>query len=301
MRTRFTVSGDIATFDAAAFRAALYLQFPEAKDIRLAVSPGSVQVAVTMTMSSEDAADSAAATIASTPTTDMQSRWFGGLNLQIERASVPIVESISIAAPSPPPPLLPQPSLPSLPNGSTTSALAGGGSSVEAATDWVAVAVVAASGGLLALALLLALHCFWRARQKPPSRAAPEVQLAKRDTEEGDFEADEEEACEEGEEDTAQAAHAVNASAFSPAAYYAQQLEAELPRAKPILWIDGGVHMAGSGGVDLLAAAAAAHVISTPGAGRRTVGEAALERAHRTKTPAAQPKPRTPVTTSYYL
>ena len=94
--TSFTVAGDVASFDAPAFRSALLAKFTDAVDVRLAVSAASVRVNATIVMPSIAAANVAADAIRTTPMATMQAEWFGsgeGGGFQLEAA--PVVESVA--------------------------------------------------------------------------------------------------------------------------------------------------------------------------------------------------------------
>ena len=102
--TSFTVAGDVASFDAPAFRSALLAKFTDAVDVRLAVSAASVRVNATIVMPSIAAANVAADAIRNTPVATMQEEWFGaggrvgdgggggGATIRLEAA--PVVEGI---------------------------------------------------------------------------------------------------------------------------------------------------------------------------------------------------------------
>ena len=82
--TSFTLAGEVASFDASAFRLALEAQFPQAESISLTVSAASVHLDVVMVMDSTEAASAAAATLRTTSISDMQQGWFSGAGIAIE-------------------------------------------------------------------------------------------------------------------------------------------------------------------------------------------------------------------------
>ena len=116
VRTTFNIDGDVTSFDAAGFRAALLSRFKTAEDVAIDVSAASITVKATLIMSNEADAESAANVIMSTPTSTMESEWFasvnGGSGLTIRgRPSATVVRAV-LEAPSPPPPPAPSPLLP---------------------------------------------------------------------------------------------------------------------------------------------------------------------------------------------
>ena len=118
VRTTFSVAGDVASFDQAGFRSALLSQFSEAEDVTLTVTPGSVNVVATLIMRSRASAESAANRIATTPTSTMQSNWFGSVNggagvvIENTPSATTTVAVLSPPPPKPPPPPRPPPPAP---------------------------------------------------------------------------------------------------------------------------------------------------------------------------------------------
>jgi len=108
--TTMTIAGDADAFDAAAqasFIGSFEAKFPSAQSVRLTISPGSIQVTVLATFA-DHATASAAAVLISSANAGEASSWFTGVTLTSSPTS-PVVESVIIPNPSPPPPSIPSP------------------------------------------------------------------------------------------------------------------------------------------------------------------------------------------------
>ena len=111
MTGSMTVAGDVASFDAAAFKLRLAARLgvrPE--DIVLSVAPASVVITYTVVFPSEQSAADGASALSSSSPTDLSS----DLGLSVESVGAVRLAATAIEAPSPPPPS-PPPSPPPVP------------------------------------------------------------------------------------------------------------------------------------------------------------------------------------------
>ena len=182
----FTLSGSVSSFDSDAqdaFRENLATQLNgvSASDIELTITAASVQVSARISARNASTAQTAAATISSTPTDQLSA----ALGQTIEDVSPPVVASVFVAAPSPPPPSPPLsasprpapppvaslfPPLPASPpmqplflESTDTDALSSDedASVVAASEDAPIAVVVAVCSAVLVVVLLLLLAACW--------------------------------------------------------------------------------------------------------------------------------------------
>ena len=111
----FALAGDVASFNADAFRAALLRKFISAgaEEVILEVTPASINVDATIVISSKlsENVDEVAEAITSTTPADMVAEWFADVDgLVIEGVTnVTVAAAVLVTAPSPPPPSPPSP------------------------------------------------------------------------------------------------------------------------------------------------------------------------------------------------
>ena len=104
----FVLAGDLQSFNPTTFQAALTNQFPDALNINLNVTAGSVQVQVTMMLPTAAAASAVSQTFDNTTVADMQTVWFAGAGVTIENTpTVTQIETVIAPSPPPMPPFLP--------------------------------------------------------------------------------------------------------------------------------------------------------------------------------------------------
>lgn len=105
--TEFKLQGDIAAFDADAFKTALLAEFPSATKIDLRFTSGSITVVAEMEFSTEGSARAAANKVDTTPVSTMQSVWFASVGqiviLQKPVASIAQALVVNESPPSSPP------------------------------------------------------------------------------------------------------------------------------------------------------------------------------------------------------
>ena len=109
MQATFTLAGDAASFDADRFRESILTAFSDADDVTLSVTPASINVNAQIVMRSSASAETAAAIIASTPTSTVQT-WFDSAGVVIvDVPSVYASQGVFTDPPPPSPPLFPPP------------------------------------------------------------------------------------------------------------------------------------------------------------------------------------------------
>lgn len=100
VRVTFTVAGDVASFDSAAFKASVLKLFANADDARVSVSSASIRIDVELIMPSAADAESAASRLQEAAATGTLS---SSLGVIIESISTPQVTRMTYSAPAPPP------------------------------------------------------------------------------------------------------------------------------------------------------------------------------------------------------
>ena len=101
VRVEFVLAGEVASFDAEAFRSSLLRTFRNATGAALTVTSASVLVTASLRFASANHATDAATTINSTPIAIMQSIWFASMNVTIENtpaATMTLVLASAFAA-----------------------------------------------------------------------------------------------------------------------------------------------------------------------------------------------------------
>ena len=106
MSCLFVLAGDLASFDAAGFKAGLEAQFPAATSIEVFATAASVNADVAMIFPHEAAAMAAAERIRSTDPDSMASDWFDGAVTILNQPS-PTVSPVDATVPPPSPPSSP--------------------------------------------------------------------------------------------------------------------------------------------------------------------------------------------------
>ena len=154
--TTLVLAGDIALFDAEAFRVSLMASVSGATDVAMIVSEGSIIVNTRVVMDSEANALAGAEFLRTATLAQLSS----ALGVTVEFAFAPTVSTEMLHAPSPPPPS-PPPPLPSPPPSPPTIPPPAGDASSTA------LLLVAITGAVLAIAAgVISFTCVYRLRKR---------------------------------------------------------------------------------------------------------------------------------------